>query len=77
MTYTGRILATSDEEMRKIGPVPPGCGENPAIPSLSSSTVGPAQPSDSASSDRIFARNAIHPNSVNRPWQPVCDKLQR
>ena len=27
-TDTGRILATSDEELGKIGPVPSGCGEN-------------------------------------------------
>jgi hypothetical protein len=31
VTDTGCILATTDEEMRKIGPVPPGCGENPLI----------------------------------------------
>ena len=67
MTHTGCLLATIDEEMRKIGPVPKGCGENPAIHSLSSSTVDPPQPSDSASSGPIFVRNAIHSSSVNRP----------
>jgi hypothetical protein len=30
-THTGCLLATSDEEMRKNGPVPPGCGANRAI----------------------------------------------
>ena len=29
-TDTGCILATSDEEMGKVGADPPGCGENPA-----------------------------------------------
>jgi hypothetical protein len=67
VTDTGCILATSDEEMEKMDPVPSGCGEKSGHTSLSSSTVGPPQPSDSASSGRIFARNAIHPNSVNRP----------
>ena len=28
---TGCLLATSDDEMGKNGPVPSGCGENPAI----------------------------------------------
>ena len=27
----GYLLATRDEEMRKIGPSPPGCGANRAI----------------------------------------------
>ena len=31
MTDTGCIQATIDEEMREIGPVPSGCGENRAI----------------------------------------------
>jgi hypothetical protein len=31
-TDTGCILATSDEEMGKTGPVPPGCGANPSVP---------------------------------------------
>ncbi len=31
VTDTGRLLATIDDEMRKNGPVPKGCGENPAI----------------------------------------------
>ena len=31
MTDTGCLLATIDDEMRKNGPVPKGCGENPAI----------------------------------------------
>ena len=35
--------------------------------SFSPSTVGPPQPSGSASSGWIFAHNAIQPSSVNRP----------
>jgi hypothetical protein len=35
--------------------------------SLSVSAVGSPQPSASASSSPIFARNAVRPNSVNRP----------
>jgi hypothetical protein len=31
VTHTGCLLATSDEEVRKIGPSPSGCGENRAI----------------------------------------------
>ena len=30
-THTGCLLATTDEEMREIGPGPEGCGENRAI----------------------------------------------
>ncbi len=30
---TGCLLATSDNEIGKIGPVPKGCGENPGVPS--------------------------------------------
>jgi hypothetical protein len=52
------LRATIDDEMGKIGPSPPGCGVNRAILSLSSSTVDPPQPSDSASSGPIFVRNA-------------------
>ena len=29
MTNTGAIIATSDDEIEKMGPVPSGCGENP------------------------------------------------
>ena len=32
MTDTGCILATMDEELGKIGPVPSGCCENPGSP---------------------------------------------
>ena len=64
---TGCLLAMIDDEMREIGPGPKGCGENSVHTSFSSSTVDPPQPSDSASSGRIFARNDIHPSSVNRP----------
>ena len=81
MTDTGCLLATIDEEMGKIGPVPSGCGENPGSPahgiyamgwksghtSLLSSTVGPPQPSDSASSGPIFTSSATHQGSVSRP----------
>jgi hypothetical protein len=52
------LLATIDNEMGKIGPSPPGCGANRAHTSLSSSTVDPPQPSDSASSEPTFVRNA-------------------
>ena len=31
MTHTGCRLATSDNEIGKTGPVPPGCGENRVI----------------------------------------------
>ena len=31
MTHTGCLLATSDNEIGKIGPDPQGCGENRAI----------------------------------------------
>jgi hypothetical protein len=34
---------------------------------FSPSTLEPPKPSGSAASGRIFARNAIHPGSVNRP----------
>ena len=67
MTHTGCLLAMIDDEMREIGPGPKGCGENSVHTSFSSSTVDPPQPSDSASSGRIFARNDIHPSSVNKP----------
>jgi hypothetical protein len=52
------LRATTDDEMGKIGPSPPGCDANRAHTSLSSSTVDPPQPSDSASSGPIFVRNA-------------------
>ncbi len=31
MTHTGRLPATSNNEIGKIGTGPKGCGENPAI----------------------------------------------
>jgi hypothetical protein len=51
------LRATIDNEMGEAGPSPAGCGANRAIRSLSSSTVGPPQPSDSASFGAIFVRN--------------------
>ncbi len=79
--HTGCLLATSDNEIGKIGPSPAGCGENPGVPSdglwslgwksghtlFSPSTLEPPKPAGSASSGPIFARNAIHPGSLNRP----------
>ena len=62
--HTGCLLATIDKEMRKNGPVPSACGENPAI-LHSRPRQRPA--TASASSGRIFSRNAarlcrsIHP----------------
>jgi hypothetical protein len=52
------LRATVDDEMGKNGPSPPGCGANLAHTSLSSSTVDPPQPSDSASPGPIFVRDA-------------------
>jgi len=74
------LRATSDDETREIGPGPWGCGANPGSPahglcamgwksghtSLSSSTVVPPQPSDSASSGPIFVRNAARAKVHNR-----------
>jgi hypothetical protein len=61
----GYLRATSDAEMGKIGPSPSGCGVNPGWrsghTSLSSLTVDPPQPSDSASSGPIFVRNPGSP----------------
>jgi len=73
------LRATSDDELGKIGPSPPGCGAGPSPPSdrssalgwksghtsLSASTVDPPQPSDSASSGPIFVRNAARTNDNN------------
>jgi len=59
--------ATSDNEIGKTGPVPSGCGANSAILRCRPRRWGLPQPSAVASSGRIFARNAIHPNSVSRP----------
>ncbi len=67
MTHTGCLLATIDEEIGKIGPGPKGCGEESGHTSFSPLTVDPPQPAGSASSGPIFARNAIHLSSVNRP----------
>jgi hypothetical protein len=64
--HTGCLLATSDAEMRKIGPSPSGCGANRAILSLSASTLEPPKPSASASSGPIFARNAAGGKVNNR-----------
>jgi|HubBroStandDraft_5_1064220.scaffolds.fasta_scaffold101213_2 hypothetical protein len=52
------LRATSDDEIGKIGSSPLDRDANQAIHSLLSSAVGPPQPSDSASSDPIFVRNA-------------------
>jgi hypothetical protein len=60
------LRATRDDEMGKTGPSPTGCGVNRAIRSLSSSTVGPTQPSDSASSGAIFVRNDNRAKVHNR-----------
>src|SRR3984885_13250896 len=65
-TNVGNLRATSDTEMRKIGPSPAGCDENRAIRSLSSSAVGPPQPSAPASSGAIFSRNAARAKVNNR-----------
>jgi len=62
-------------------PRPFGLWQNPGVPGdstwslewkfghtlFSPSTLEPPKPSGSAASGRIFARNAIHPGSVNRP----------
>jgi hypothetical protein len=47
-------------------PRPFGLRRKSGHTSFSPLTVDPPQPSGSASSGRIFARNAIHPSSVNR-----------
>jgi hypothetical protein len=67
VTNTGCILATRDEAIGKIRPLPPGCGKKSGHTLLSSSTVVPPQLSDFASSGLIFARNAARHNRVNRP----------
>ena len=73
--------ATSDNEIGKTGPVPSGCGGNSAILRCRPRRWGLPQLSAVASSPtprtktypwgprrgRISARNAIHPNSGNRP----------
>jgi hypothetical protein len=70
----GHLRATSDNETGKIGPVPQSFAEKdealrrkPNHTSLSASTLEPPKPSSSASSGLVFARNAVRPNSVNRP----------
>ena len=50
MTHTGCLLATSDNEVAKIGPSPKGCGEESGHTSLSPSTLEPPKPSGYASS---------------------------
>ena len=81
MTNTGRLLATSDNEIGKMGPVPSGCGANrvilryrPRLWNHQSRSAGASHPNDEdlslgapASSDPIFARNAARLNSVSRP----------
>ena len=62
-------VSASDEQQRnrENWPRPFGLRRKSGHTSFSPSTVGPPQPSGSASSGRIFARNAIHSSSVNRP----------
>jgi hypothetical protein len=67
VTHTGCLLTTIDAEIGKIGPGPRGCGVNWARPHCRPRLWTRHSPSDSASSGPIFARNAIHPSSVNRP----------
>ena len=63
------LRATSDDEMGKIGPSPLGCDANPGHTSLSSSTVDPPQPSNSASFGPVFVRNA---NPRESEWQALA-----
>jgi len=63
-----RVSASDDRRgNRENWPQPAGLRRKSGHTSFSPSTVGPPQPSGSASSGRIFTRNAIHPGSVNRP----------
>jgi hypothetical protein len=48
-------------------PRPEGLQQKFGHTSFSPLTVVPPQPSRSASSGRIFARNAVHPSSLSRP----------
>ncbi len=59
----------SDERQsdRENPPCPFGLRRKSGHTSLSALTGGLPQPAASASSDRIFSRNAVRPNSVNRP----------
>jgi len=59
----------SDDRQRneESRPRPSGLWRKSGQTSFSPLTVGPPQPSGSVSSGRIFAHNAIHPSSVNRP----------
>jgi len=67
MTDTGCLLTTIDEEMGENWPRPFGLRWKSGHTSLSSSTVGPPQPSDSSSSGPIFTSSATHQGSLNRP----------
>ena len=71
MTHTGCLLTTIDVGIGKTGPGPKGCGKKSGHTSFSPSTVDPPQPSGSASSGPIFARNDIHPSSVSRPQHRI------
>ena len=58
------------DERRRNGenrPHPFGLRRKSRHTSFSPSTVGPPQPSGSASSGAIFGSSAVHPSSVNRP----------
>ena len=68
MTHTGCLEATSDNEIGKIGQGSEGLRRKLRHSSFLPLTVDPPQPSGSASSDLIFARNAIRPGSMNRPY---------
>uniref|UniRef100_E6PX94 Uncharacterized protein n=1 Tax=mine drainage metagenome TaxID=410659 RepID=E6PX94_9ZZZZ len=64
------LRATRDKEMRKSGLVPSGLRRKLGHTSLSGSNLEPPNPSPSAYRvlhGPIFARNAIRPDSVNRP----------
>jgi hypothetical protein len=68
VTNTGAIIATSDDEIGKMGPVPSGCAK------IRSGGVvvllfGTTEPFRSVLPDRIFSRNALHPGRVNRPYE--------
>ena len=65
--HTGCIRATSDAEMGGNWPRPERLRRKSGHTSFSPSAVDPPQPSGSASSGRIFPRNAIRLSSVNRP----------
>src|SRR6266567_9496783 len=69
-----RVSASDDRRgNRENWPRPEGLRRKSVHTSFSPLTVDPPQPSGSASSGPIFARNAIHLGSMNRPYYPASE----